>query len=249
MEVTVSHHSSTLSCLLFLGLSTSAFAQNMSKPKSDFSSSRGNSNDFAISLPLALYGESVARVEFNLGHQASLALEGNFKRRNDDISEKDAEESHESLITDAKGALILISRYSEPSRLAGFYWSLGLGFRSMNADWQVQPDPTDKKADLSLTATTEDGSTEVFHHRATMTGSTGHLRGGYRYVSEEFPFMFGIYMGIRHFQASLKDTPIDGSERDGNEPVYASMTERERERLKRRYMTQLEPAIELGFIF
>ena len=245
------HDSLVRNCItgVLVGFSANAFAQGISKGKSDGGSHRSSGNDFALSLPLSLYGESVVRLEANLGHQASLALEGTIKRQDEDISEKEAEKSYESLVTNAKGALLLISRYSEPTRLAGFYWALGLGFRTMNADWQVQPDPSDKKADLSLTNRAEDADVDIFHHRATMHGTTGHLRGGYRYVAQELPLMFGAYIGIRHFQASIKDDQVDDGEAANQNDRYATMTERERERLKRRYMTTLEPALELGFIF
>lgn len=224
-----------------------ALAQGMVKGKSE--AGGGGGRDFAVSLPLALYGESVARLELNLSNHASLAVELNVKRSSDDIDEEQAKETHESLVTDAKGGLLLVSRYSEPTRLAGFYWSLGLGWREMNADWQVQPDPADKHADYSLASPVEDSDASVFHHRATLIGTTGHLRAGYRYVAEELPLMIGAYLGVRHFQASVKDVELKDEEMADKTYVYAAMTERERERLKRRYMTQLEPAVEIGFIF
>src|SRR5688572_22282964 len=66
------------------------------------SSSKGESRDIAVSIPLALYGEGVARVEFNLGTVASLTVEGNFQGRRDEFDEKETAETGESLVSDAK---------------------------------------------------------------------------------------------------------------------------------------------------
>lgn len=235
------------SCVLLIAFcsNSSVLAQAAIRAQSG----SGAGHDAAVSLPLAFYGETVARFELNLEQRASLALELNIKRRRDDIRPAEAEATQESLLTDAKGAILMISRYSEPTRLAGFYWTLGAGFRTMNADWQVQPDPRDQYADLSLTTLAEDTGVSVFHHRATMTGTTGHMRTGYRYVAQELPLMIGAYVGIRHFQASVKDAKNSNQGGDDQAAQYAPMTERERERLRRRYTTQLEPAIELGFVF
>lgn len=232
--------------LAAIGVTTPVLAQAAMKAQNN---SGDAGRDVAFALPLALYGESVARFELNLDQRASLSFELNIKRRRDDVREAEAETTQESLLTDAKGGILMISRYSEPNRLAGFYWTLGAGFRTMNADWQVQPDPRDKYADLSLTSLAENTDVSVFHHRATLAGTTGHLRAGYRYVAQELPLMIGGYIGIRHFQASVKDAKLEGNEGADQGWFYAPMTERERERLRRRYMTQLEPAIELGFVF
>lgn len=233
-----------------LASQASAQAKKQQAPMEASAASANGAKDFALSIPVALYGEGVARIEFNLDTKASLALEGNFMRQRQDIDEEQTALTGESVLADAKGALLLISRYSDPVKLAGFYWSMGVGFRQMTADWAVRADPKDKNIDLALLDYEKDQQ-GVLHHKVQMNGTTGHLRGGYRYVADEMPLMIGLYAGVRHFQAKARDLPMTKDEEQEGEKSYdyAPMTERERETFRRRYTTQIEPAIELGFIF
>ena len=206
--------------------------------------SGGSYRSFALTIPVITFtGEQVGRMEFNLGGLASIALEANFKPKEDEVSEEEAEETGESLVSKGKGVALLFSRYTDSASLAGFYYAVGAGYRQMNADWKVRPATDDKEIDMTLVQTDD-----RLYHRAEMKGVTGHIRGGYRYIGTDIPLSVGLYMGVRHYQVGVHDEKRDNLS-EADQAAYSDMTDSERERLRRRFTTKLEPGIEVGIAF
>jgi hypothetical protein len=223
------------------GAATVAFAQGKGFPMMEVD--RDEYRGFTVSSPIAnLNGESILHLEANLGGHAALALEGVFKRGYEEIDAKEAEETHESRSSTAKGGSLIFSRYTHPMSMSGLYWGIGVGYRQESVNWRVQPDSKDKAVNYSLV--NEDMR---LAHDATLSGTTGHARFGYRYVAVEWPFVVGGYLGARHFQAGVKDTDVDG--KDQENVRLAPMTDREKERLRRKYATRPECGVEVGFRF
>jgi len=194
-------------------------------------------------IPLMESGnQTTAHLEFNLGGEAGLAIEGTYIHRNDDVSEDEAKETNDDFLeTHGRQFAVLISRYSEPMDLGGFYWTLGLGHRTLNTTWNVEPASDDESISTALVG--EDGK---LNHEAVMTGMTGHGRLGYRYIGNEYPFVIGSYLGMRHFASGVEDVNANGeSATDGNAPL----TDLEKVRLTRRFQTRLEFAVEMGWAF
>jgi hypothetical protein len=211
----------------------------------DHPSSGGPYRAFDVSLPvLSMGSDRVVRMELNLQGKASIALEGMMQTRHEDVDPKTQSDTGESMISDAQGAALFVSRYTQPMTMSGFYWSLGAGYRQQNILWRVRPDGTDDQVNTQLL-----DSDQMLNHEAVLRGGTGHGRVGYRYSGTEVPLMIGAYGGVRHFQASVRDKSslaADGA-RDGT--TYAPMTDMEKDRLLRLYQTAPEVGLELGFLF
>jgi hypothetical protein len=204
----------------------------------------GNYRSFAVGVPVITFtGETVGRLEFNLGGHASLAVEANFKPKYDEVGEEEAAETGESLVTSGRGAALLFARYTNPAAMAGLYYAIGAGYREMDANWKVRAAGDDKDIDMSLVQ-----DDDRLHHEAEMRGVTGHLRGGYRYIGTDIPLSIGAYFGLRHYQVGVKDTKRDDMS-EADRAAYSDMSSKEKERLRRRFTTKLEPGIELGIAF
>lgn len=232
--------------LAALAGATPALAQGKGSPFGGMSVEPADKDEFRsfiLSTPIANFnGETIVHMELNLAGNATLALEGIMKRAFEEVDEKEMEETGESRSSKAKGGALILSRYSRPMSMAGFYWSIGAGYRQEDVTWSVRPDEQDPDASQSFGLVDEKGN---LHHDARLSGMTGNFRGGYRYVGKDFPFLGGIYLGARHFQAGVEDNEV---KRD--EPVrVASMTDREKERLRRKYSTRPEFGLEVGFRF
>lgn len=206
-------------------------------------SGSGSYRAFTMSAPLTINAERVGRLEFNLAGKASLALEGNFKAEREEAPEKAQEEKNESMRAEGKGAALMVQRYVDGAAMAGLYWGLGVGYREETVRWRVRPEDSDRQVDLSLT-----DKDRMLNHDATLKGTTGHLRIGYRYVAAELPFVIGGYLGGRHFQAGVKDAE-QTDEEEGQNVKQAPMTDGEKERLRRKYTTKPEAGVELGITF
>jgi hypothetical protein len=198
----------------------------------------------SFSMPLVtMTRERVARLEFNLSGQGSIALEGSVKNRREEVGEEEQMETGESLMAEGYGAALLISRYSSGANMSGFYWTLGGGMREERINWQVEAEEKDPQADLRLV-----DDKNRFEHEVVAKGATGHLRIGYRYVADSIPIAAGIYLGARHFQAGVEDAETkDDPKYDQTKPD--PMTNLEKERLKRRIATAPEAGVEFGFSF
>jgi hypothetical protein len=173
------------------------------------------------------------RVDANLG-ACALGIEGALARPEDDVHPDEAAETGESLVNSSQQATILLSRYSQPHLMGGWFFSVGAGYRAMEVDWRTTPQADDPGISYGMRG--EEGQTE---HKAVGKGYTGHLRGGYRYVPEDWPVALGLHFGLRHYQVAFEDT----------DDTSTPLSFRQREQLKRRFMSRIEPGIEFGISF
>lgn len=230
--------------ILWSVLLCAAFAPNAIAQQEISAGSHGY-RTFAVTVPFTFTRDSVLHFDVNLGAHAALGLEATYMRRGEEIGEETQAETNESLLTDGMGATLLLSRFSNGPTLSGFYYSLGLGYRQQTAQWAVEPDANDPDVDLALV-----DDEDRLNHDAVMKGPTAHIRIGYRYVGDEIPFSFGFYVGVRHFQSAVEDRDVqsDDPRRRADVP-YATMTEKEKDGLKKRFATSPEPGLELGWAF
>lgn len=200
-------------------------------------SNLGLANSWSFSGPLLSFDSQAGiRVEKNLNNVATLTFEGVYQSRDERLSEKDMEQSGEdSLVTSGREYMLLVSRYSQPQRLAGFFWSLGAGYRSLDADWHTTPD--EELLNLYQDNLDENGKAT---HRVRLNGVTGHGRMGYRYVGNNWPILIGVQLGLRHFQGGLEDD----EEVDGRE-----LSNEQEDKIRRRFTTTLIPSVDVGFVF
>jgi hypothetical protein len=217
-------------CMTF---SVALFLVSSALPAADMG---GNYKTMNLTLPLINFGgESVLKAEWNLRGRGALGLEANMMSESELYSDKEIEEKNgDSLMMKASQLAILYSQYSNPKMLSGGYWSVGLGFRQVKADWDQTPTPNQDIQGASLNA---EGKVR---HALTGSGPTGHIRTGYRYVAESIPFSVGAYIGLRHFQSTVKDETQSGAVITNEDDLLA---------LQRRMMSRLEPGIELGLAF
>ncbi|MCX6128566.1 MAG: hypothetical protein NTX25_05800 [Proteobacteria bacterium] len=189
-----------------------------------------------VSLPIISFGrESVAKAEFNLHGQGSIGVELNVMGQSEIYSDKEVEEKNgDSLMMKGSQLAILYSRFGNPKMLSGGYWSLGAGYRQVQADWQETPKLTQDIQSISLNS---DGK---MSHNIEGAGMTAHARTGYRYVAESVPFSVGAYLGMRHFQNKMRDT-----DKEGAVPTNSA----DLEALQRRLTSRLETGVEIGLAF
>jgi hypothetical protein len=223
--------------------SSAAFGQRMSRPMMLGSGSHEPYRMFTISMPvITMARDTVMRMELNLAGKASLALEGMMQGKHEELDDKERKESGESLIDEGKGAALFIARYTNPMSMTGFYWGLGLGYREETVQWRVKPSDKDKDVNMALL-----DENDMLNHNAEMKGVTGHARAGYRYAGTDIPLLIGGYLGVRHFQPGAKDAKAkDGGD---DEVAYVAMTDREKDKLKKKYETTPEVGVEVGVTF
>lgn len=205
---------------------------------SSMSSSRsGGGNDLALTIPI-IAPESTASLELNLKGLGVLSLEGSFKRESE-LLDKEEQEAvpTASLISYDHQWRFLFSRYSNPMRMSGMFWTMGVGYRTTDVRWRKGLED----GDATFLAAYLDEQNTVYHE-ARLSGMTGHLRLGYRYVGESVPFIVGGYIGIRHFQSGVKDSKPEDLD-------IAPLSTNESNDLRRRFMTSLEPALSVGWAF
>lgn len=207
-------------------------------PSSEGGGSRAGYRAVVLSLPIVnVGGGMVGRGELNLYGRASLAIEGTYQAKSEDMTKKEQQKTGESMMTQARAISAFLARYSEPMQMAGFYYGLGVGYRQETAKWRLKPDGT-------MTAAALDEQ-RFANHAATMAGPTGHVRGGYRYVGKEVPLLIGAYVGLRHFESVVKDAQPSAIPLGGGS--YSDMTDAQKEHLKRRFATAPEAGLEIGF--
>lgn len=188
-------------------------------------------NTMAITLPLI----SPTKVEFNLKGHGGLALELSIEREIETFSKEEREErNQDSMMAKGQQVAALYSQYSNPKSMSGGFWTLGAGYRRVEADWLHTPDQGQATTGLNLDA---DGK---LTHEMEASGATGHARVGYRYVGESVPFLAGIYVGLRHFQSTFKDKNSDGASPTNEDDLVS---------FQRRMATKLEAGLDIGFAF
>ncbi len=220
------NHAGWKLCLAIFMVSSAAKAADMG----------GNYKTMNLSLPIIAFGgESVTKAEWNLRGNGSLGIELNMMGESELYSDKEIEEKNgDSLMMKASQVAILYSQYSKPKSLSGGYWTVGIGYRQVQGYWDQTPTANQDIQGASLNA---DGKVR---HSLEGSGPTGQVRTGYRYVAESIPFSVGAYIGVRHFQSTMKDKAESGT---------VTTTAEDLTSLQRRMMSHLEPGIELGLAF
>lgn len=205
------------------------------------------SHDFGISLPvLPAAREIIGGFEFNLSGRGTLTLEGGIVRGGELLSDDEVEETKDSL--ESKGGFqggLILSRYTDPVRMAGFFFGVGAGYRQEKVKWTRTPA---QREEYSAALLSVEGK---LYHEATLAGATGHARVGYRYVGEEIPFAIGIALGVRHFEAGYREEKErdDALSGDSTRSLVAPTPKESQEGLERRIKTGLEGGIAIGYIF
>jgi|GEM_PF-1012951 len=218
-----------------------------SAPMASRSQESGGYRSFDLTLPVVtLARQAQGRIEYNMGGLATISLEGARMVRGEDLSDEEIEESGDSLQSEAVQGAILFSRYSNGPTMSGFFWSLGAGYRKVNAYWHTNPDtgrtPDENPGRMSLA-----DDKGKLHHDLELAGGTGHGRIGWRWIGESFPMLIGAHIGVRHFDPTIKDA--EESRLETETMRMAPTNDVEKRNLKRRMMTALEPGVEIGFAF
>jgi hypothetical protein len=220
-----------------LGAVTSVSATALAQGKVSRSSSNDPYRSFQLSLPIiSLTRDAMIRMEFNMWANGALALEAGSLIKGEANSERMIEETGENFENQGSQYSLIWSSFSRANSMSGFYWSLGAGWRKMTADWR-----RNAKGDEALGLVDEQGRVT---HAVVGEGMTGHGRLGYRWVGQSFPMVLGAYAGLRHFAATFEDD----SSKSGEQRISAT-SDSDLAGLKRRFATQFEPGLELGFAF
>ena len=234
--------------LFYSGLAFSAPKKGGSVAPSMSTSSNGKKGvdrDYLLSLPVvAETPQARLHLEYNIESLVGIALEGGILGDNELLSRKEIEEKGNSLTTKGVQGALLFSRYSEPSRLGGFFWTLGGGYRQYTAEWKKKPN--EKENDLRLDSTDGDG---YLHHRIEGRGTFGTARVGYRYVASEWPVSIGGHLGVRHMTSTVVDKEVDQEEQTELKLNYSPTTPEEKKTIRNSVMTTPDVTIDVGLIF
>lgn len=216
-----------------------------SMSNSSGSSKKSADRDFLVSFPIvADHPQARVHLELNIADEAGIALEAAALGQVEELDQKEIEETGNSMKVKGYQASMLISRYSESTRLGGFFWSLGGGYRQYSGEWKKRPEK--QETSLRLESADNDG---YLHHRVTGSGTLAHARVGYRYVAAEWPLAIGGHVGVRHMNSTIKDTEVKPEEEKELHIQYSETTATEREALKHKMMTTPDITVDFGLIF
>ncbi|MBP9708096.1 MAG: hypothetical protein KBD78_10645 [Oligoflexales bacterium] len=214
--------------------------QNMQVAQTDY-------RQFIFSLPFYAGAAAFERegvnvgagaMEYNLQMMATLGLEGIYVPSEERLSDKEVLETKNSMGYNTHQYRVMLSRYTDPAKMAGLYWSLGAGYRQSKIDW-VEDYKSDSDVDLSLV----DENNKV-RRDILLKGVTGHFRVGFRYVGDEYPIVVGASVGVNHFQSGIaKSEDLEKQALDERRPL----TKSEETRLKSLMMTTMEPLVYFGW--
>ncbi|MEY4630213.1 MAG: hypothetical protein RIQ81_333 [Pseudomonadota bacterium] len=196
------------------------------------------SRSFILTIPIiTLTRDAAFRGEYNL-KGATIAVEGATMMEAEEYTEDKMAETGDSMISKGGHVSVLLSRYSQPSNMSGWFWTLGAGVRDMKGTWKTNPSALALSSGMALI--TDDAGKVI--HEYTARGLTAHARTGYRWVAQSIPLSIGGGLGLRHFDARFED-------KAELSPEASAMSDEDKATLRRRYMTRLEPAIEFGLAF
>ena len=217
-----------LSTLSILGVCSSVFAKS--------------GTSMAVGLPLIGIGQSALFVEMNtswggLGVELIGSGENSYEKESDTANTANEVVTHNS----SSEIAILYSRYGNQAKMSGGYYSFGLGYRSIKAQWSRTPGSDYAMKDSY--ALDEEGRVT---HAVRGSGTTMRARGGYRYIAESMPLMIGIFGGIRSFNGTFSDQdPTEDPEAVGAAETSAS----DLDSFGGKFRMAFEPGIEMGFAF
>jgi hypothetical protein len=226
-----------------LGLASQTAMGAAAKKIPSPSSSKGG-RDWLFSLPLIAERPQLRiHAEYNADRSVGLALEAGVISAVEELSDEEILLTGNSLQINGMQASILMSRYSDEANMAGFFWSLGAGYRRWQADWKKQV--TDKES-FRLAFVDEKG---YLHHKVEGKGATGHIRLGYRYVGSDWPLAFGAHVGIRHMNSQVTDVDVSEADQEKLKLQYSDLNPVERRSMKHRMMTQPDITVDFGLVF
>lgn len=200
--------------------------------------------DWLFSLPLIAERPQLRiHAEYNAGRSVGLALEAGVISAVEELTDEEIVLTGNSLQVNGLQASLLMSRYSDEPNMAGFFWSLGAGYRRWQAEWKKQ---VSEKEALRLGYVDEKG---YLHHKFEGKGATGHMRLGYRYVGSDWPLAFGAHVGIRHMNSTITDIDVPQSDQAKLNLQYSDLSSEERRSMKNRMMTTPDITVDFGFVF
>jgi hypothetical protein len=213
-------------------------------PASQSGGSKSGGRDWIISLPvMAERPQLRLHAEYNAARSVGLALEAAQIASTEELSEEEIKETGNSLAINGFQGSLLMSRYSDPANMGGFFWSLGAGYRKWDAEWKKKPDA---KEFQRATLVDEEG---YLHHRVEGKGATAHIRVGYRYVANEWPLAVGGHVGLRHMNSQVTDVSVKEDEQTKLHATYSKVDDQERKQLKHKMMTTPDFTVDFGLAF
>lgn len=216
-----------------------AAAKKMPSP----SASKGG-HDWLFSLPLVAERPQLRiHAEYNADRSVGIALEAGVISKVEELTDEEIALTGNSLQVNGLQASLLMSRYSDEANMAGFFWSLGAGYRRWQAEWKKQ---VSEKETLRLDSVDDKG---YLHHKFEGKGATGHMRLGYRYVGTDWPLAFGAHVGVRHMNSQISDVDVPESEQTRLKLQYSDLSSEERRSMKNRMMTTSDIAVDFGLVF
>ncbi|MCX6118828.1 MAG: hypothetical protein NT027_14910 [Proteobacteria bacterium] len=208
-------------------------------------SSKNGERSVLASLPIVAEGAQLRlHLEYNIANTLGLAVEGGILGETELLDREQVDEMGNTLKTKGVQGALLFSRYSQPSRMGGFFWTLGGGYRQYTAEWKKKP--LANAQDMRLESSDADG---YLHHRMRGQGTFGVGRVGYRYVADEWPLSIGGHFGLRHMTSKLKDLEVEQEEQAELNLEYSPTTSEEKRLVNHKMMTTPDVSIELGLIF
>lgn len=201
----------------------------------------GSSKTFLFTLPLT-WG-SPLHLSYNYDNQFAIGLEVTGLGDHERLSERERKEAPGSSLLVKSGEIgLMMSRFSRPEAMAGWYWGLGLGYKALNAAWTKTPKKLVSSDGLQPSQIEEPQKMRVLASGNTITG-----KFGYRFVGSELGFVASLSLIIKHFQNRVKDAfPEEGAQ---DEEKFTAISRKDKETLRKRLTTQAFPAIEIGWAF
>ena len=206
--------------------------------------SKSGGHDWIFSLPVVAERQQLRlHAEYNAFRSIGLALEAGQIATTEEMGDEEIRATGSSLAIDGYQASLLMSRYSDPANMGGFFWSLGAGYRKWDAEWKKKPD---EKEAQRASLVDEEG---YLHHRVEGKGATAHFRVGYRYVANEWPLAVGGHVGLRHMNSQVTDVTVKEDEQTKLHATYSKVDDGERKQLKHKMMTTPDFTVDFGLAF
>jgi hypothetical protein len=202
---------------------------------------KSSGHDWILSLPVVSERPQLRlHAEYNLYHSLGIALEAAQIAKTEELSEEEIKDTGNSLSINGYQASLLMSRYSDPANLGGFFWTLGAGYRKWDAEWKKK---TVENEAARTSLVDEEG---YLHHRVEGKGGTAHFRVGYRYVANEWPLAIGGHVGLRHMNSQVTDVSVKEEEQTKLRATYSKVDDQERKQLKHKMMTTPDLTVDFG---
>ena len=206
--------------------------------------SKSGGRDWILSLPVVAERPQLRlHAEYNVTRSLGIALEAAQIAETEELSEEEIKETGNSLAINGYQASLLMSRYSDPANMGGFFWTLGAGYRKWDAEWKKKPDDRETQR---TSLVDEEG---YLHHLVEGKGATAHFRVGYRYVANEWPLAIGGHVGLRHMNSQVNDVSVKEDEQTKLHASYSKVDDQERKQLKHKMMTTPDFTVDLGLVF